>query len=342
MRSFISQKEPGSSTKNSTFFKESNQSFLETNTPFFHAPNTIQRTIGDTNDLSSPRFKGDAELEACFDGEKIIKKDSKNNIESVQKIQQALVDAGFPLPQFGADGKFGNETKAAVKEFQRQSGLEAKELDGEVGRITLSRLDSRFSGASSKKVERTCESGIKTVKVDVAMMKNATGNPANDIAFANQVFGDCCIRFEIGTQVTVPPSLSDSLLGGDTDLVMGSRCGTPSAEDLNTFLTVTSLFGLTNPIIAFYVDTLHEGTERLRGVAISALCAKGAMAPMQGMMAIASAIDARTFPHELAHILMNTFEDHRVTENNLQHISAGATGEKIAPVQCAIMYTRAP
>ena len=39
---------------------------------------------------------------------------------------------------------------------------------------------------------------------------------------------------------------------------------------------------------------------------------------------------------------MNTFEDHRVTENNLQHISAGATGEKIAPVQCAIMYTRAP
>ena len=56
MRSFISQKEPGSPTKNSTFFKESNQSFLETNTPFFHAPNTIQRTIGDTNDLSYAPF----------------------------------------------------------------------------------------------------------------------------------------------------------------------------------------------------------------------------------------------------------------------------------------------
>jgi hypothetical protein len=88
------------------------------------------------------------------------------------------------------------------------------------------------------------------------------------------------------------------------------------------------------------VDTLHEGAERERGISVSALCATGPRAPMQGMISIASGVDARTFPHEIAHVLMNTFADHNVTENNLQHISAGATGEAIAKVQCDIMYTR--
>ncbi len=298
----------------------------------------IQRTIGDDLDLSSPRFKGDAELEACFDGEKIIRFGSRG--EHVRKIQQALIDAGFPLAKFGADAIYGAETKAAVKEFQKQSGLDFSNQDGEVGPITMSRLDSRFTGSSASTVEHTCESGLKTITIDFAMMKGSTGNPASDIAFANTVFSNCCIEFKMGTQVTIPDSLSDSLLGGDTDLLMAG-CGAVSAEDLNTFLTISSLFGLTNPIIAFYVGTLHEGTNRLGGVAVSGLCATGPRTPMQGMIAIANDVDSKTFPHELAHVLMNAFSDHRVTADNLQHVSAGSTGVNIAPVQCAIMYTRA-
>ena len=297
----------------------------------------IQRTIGDANDLSSPRFKGDVDLEAVFDQEKVIRFGSKG--AAVRKIQQALIDAGFPLPKFGADSIFGNETKTAVKEFQKQSGLDFSQQDGDVGPITLSRLDSRFTGASANTVEQTCDSGIKTLTIDFAMMRGATGNPANDIAFANTVFRNCCIEFRLGTQVNIPDSLSNSLLGGDTDLLMAD-CGAVSSEDLITFLTATSLFGLSNSIIAFYVDTLHEGTTRLRGDSISGLCATGPRAPMQGMIAISNGVDARTFPHELAHILMNAFADHSVTENNLQHVSSGATGENISPVQCAIMYTR--
>jgi hypothetical protein len=300
-------------------------------------PKKIQRTIGDDNDLSSPRFKGDVDLEACFDGEKIIRFGSRG--EPVRKIQLALIDAGFPLPTFGADSIFGAETKAAVKEFQKQAGLDFRNQDGEVGPITLSRLDSRFTGSSANTTEHTCESGIKTVTIDFAMMKGATGNPAQDIAFANSVFSGCCIEFRMGTQVSISDSLSDSLLGGDTDLLM-EGCGAVSAEDLNTFLTVSSLFGLTNPIIAFYVGTLHEGTNRLQGVAVSGLCATGPRSPMQGMIAIANDVENKTFPHELAHILMNAFADHRVTADNLQHVSRGSTGVNIAPVQCAIMYTR--
>ena len=235
---------------------------------------------------------------------------------------------------------FGQETKAAVREFQRQSGLEAAQLDGDIGPITMSRLDSRFTGASAAKVEKPCESGIKTVIIDAVMMKGASGNPAADIAFANTVFSSCCIRFQLGTQVTMPAVLSDALMGGDTDFLVGD-CGQVSTEDLPAFIAVTSLFGLTHPVIAFYVDTLHQTNgDRLRGVSVSPLCATGPRAPMNGMMSIANGADARTFPHEVAHILMNTFADHRVTAENLQHISTGAQGEKIAPVQCAIMYTR--
>ncbi|PWT95624.1 MAG: hypothetical protein C5B52_17400 [Bacteroidetes bacterium] len=299
---------------------------------------SIQRTIGDTHDLVSPRFKGDTDLEACFDGEKIIRKPIEG--EFVKKIQQALVDAGFPLPKFGVDGKFGDETKAAVKEFQKQSGLEAAQQDGEVGPITMSRLDSRFSGSSAKTVEKTCENGIKTVTIDFVKMKGSNGNSATDLAFANNVFKDCCIQFAAGTEVTMPDTLSDSVLGGDTDLNV-APCNAVSSEDLITFLTATSLFGLTNKIIVFYVETLHQGTERLGGDSTSQLCATGPRAPMQGMVEVANGAPSRTFPHELAHILMSTFEDHKVTEDNLQHTSGGAKGEKIAPVQCAIMYTRA-
>ena len=299
---------------------------------------SIQRTIGDTNDLSSPRFKGNVDLEACFDGEKIIK--SGANGDHVRLIQQALIDAGFPLPKFGADGKYGNETAGAVREFQKQSGLEFAQQDGQVGPNTMSRLDSRFTGASSVAVEKPCEKGMKTINVDFVKMKGATGSPSRDIAFANSVYKKCCVQFAIGKEVTVPDSVSDTLLGEDTDFLVGD-CDTVSSEDLVTFTTTSSLFGLSGPIIAIYVDTLHKGTGRLAGDSVSGLCATGPRKPMEGMVSVANGADSRTLPHELAHVLMNTFADHRVTKDNLQHISDGGTGENIAPVQCAIMYTRA-
>ncbi len=298
----------------------------------------VQKTIGDGLDLSSPRFKGDPDLEACFDDEKIIRVGSRGLF--VAKVQRALVDAGFNLPIFGVDGEFGQETKAAVREFQRQSGLEAKQLDGEIGSTTMSRLDSRFTGASATKVQKTCEVGIKTVTIDVVMMKGATGNPTTDIAFANSVFNSCCIQFRLGKQVTMPANLSDFLMGGDTDFLVGD-CGAVSAEDLTTFLTATQLFGLTNPIKAFYINTLHNTAGRqIRGQSVSPLCGTGPRAPMTGMMSIANGAGGRTFPHELAHILMNTFGDHSETADNVQHVSKGSTGAKLAPVQCAIMYSR--
>jgi peptidoglycan hydrolase-like protein with peptidoglycan-binding domain len=97
----------------------------------------LQRTIGDGHDLQSARFAGDEVLEACFDGERTLRVGSRG--EAVQKIQQALIDAGFPLPKFGADGDFGAETQTSLQNFQRENGLEA---DGIVGPNTMGSLDT--------------------------------------------------------------------------------------------------------------------------------------------------------------------------------------------------------
>ena len=43
----------------------------------------------------------------------------------VQALQEQLLDLGYELPEFGADGEFGSETKSALQTFQLEHGLES-------------------------------------------------------------------------------------------------------------------------------------------------------------------------------------------------------------------------
>ena len=56
----------------------------------------------------------------------------------VTLLQTMLIQRGYPLPKYGADGKFGNETLNAVKEFQKNNGLT---VDGVVGESTWNALE---------------------------------------------------------------------------------------------------------------------------------------------------------------------------------------------------------
>ena len=66
-----------------------------------------------------------------------LRKGSKG--EYVTVLQTMLLNRGYVLPKYGADGDFGNETVEAVKSFQRDWGLTE---DGVVGEKTWAMLES--------------------------------------------------------------------------------------------------------------------------------------------------------------------------------------------------------
>lgn len=68
-----------------------------------------------------------------------IKKGSKGNL--VCLAQQKLIQKGYKLPKFGADGYFGDETEKAVRELQKDTGLV---VDGIIGPKTWSILNSNY------------------------------------------------------------------------------------------------------------------------------------------------------------------------------------------------------
>ena len=85
-------------------------------------------TIGDGHDLKSPRFAGDEVLEACYDNERFLQRGDSGS--AVEKVQQALIFLGFPVPEVGANGIFGDETELAVRSYQEARGLK---VDGVIG-----------------------------------------------------------------------------------------------------------------------------------------------------------------------------------------------------------------
>lgn len=58
--------------------------------------------------------------------------------EDVKKLQEQLIKLGYSLPNYGADGDFGNETDLAVRKFQAKNGLK---VDGIVGKNTQAVID---------------------------------------------------------------------------------------------------------------------------------------------------------------------------------------------------------
>ena len=110
---------------------------------------TIQRQLGVGRDLKSARFSGDPVLERVFDGQIEIGNTAGRTRtgRAVRLIQESLLDQNYALPNFGADGKFGNETEAAVRQFQIDAG--ATVLDGIINEETMRLLDMHDSGATA-------------------------------------------------------------------------------------------------------------------------------------------------------------------------------------------------
>jgi hypothetical protein len=61
--------------------------------------------------------------------------------QNVQNAQNKLIEKGFNLPRFGADCRFGSETKNAVKSFQSKNSLP------QTGKIDQATHDKLFGAA---------------------------------------------------------------------------------------------------------------------------------------------------------------------------------------------------
>lgn len=94
----------------------------------------------DNHNLQSERFRGDDRLENIFDGKQEQFLRSGSTGEAVAKVQQTLIELGFPLPKFGADGSFGDETGRAVSKFKAENGISPS--DPVVGSKTIGALDA--------------------------------------------------------------------------------------------------------------------------------------------------------------------------------------------------------
>lgn len=78
------------------------------------------------SELRSTRFAGDSDLTNVLNGGLRLAAAGTSPFPApvlssgptIQKVQQALIDIGYPLPMFGADGTFGSEMGAAVVKFK--------------------------------------------------------------------------------------------------------------------------------------------------------------------------------------------------------------------------------
>ncbi len=55
----------------------------------------------------------------------------------MREMQEALMERGYDLGKWGADGIFGKQTMKAVKAFQGDCGLKT---DGIIGPLTMGKL----------------------------------------------------------------------------------------------------------------------------------------------------------------------------------------------------------
>jgi hypothetical protein len=129
-------------------------------TDIWYAPARPRRRGAEAEDelgaplLASALFSGDPQLEAVAAGRLRLGRRGDppypapilSRGTGVAKVQQALLEVGYPLPHFGVDGRYGNETYGAVYGFKRDRGIRTVSgyLDGILGPATIIRLDAQL------------------------------------------------------------------------------------------------------------------------------------------------------------------------------------------------------
>lgn len=82
-------------------------------------------------------------------GSRLLKRGSKG--DDVERLQRILIELGYDLGFYGADGDYGSKTENAVKQLQRRTQIQ---VDGKYGSIThkalMGLLDDREKGGNAE------------------------------------------------------------------------------------------------------------------------------------------------------------------------------------------------
>lgn len=82
-----------------------------------------------------------AQTQTGGSGTMILRRGSKGI--NVREYQEKLIELGYDLGRWGADGDFGTDTYNAVVKFQREHGLD---IDGEIGPLTAAAIEEALGG----------------------------------------------------------------------------------------------------------------------------------------------------------------------------------------------------
>ena len=114
-------------------------------------------------------------------GERIL----RNGMEGsdVKAMQEALIQLGYDLGRWGADGDFGDATELALEKFQKDQSLE---VDGEYGPKSHAAMKTALDNVG-KTVDKTRSVKIVGGNCYVRSAPNTTGNKLG-VAKAGEVF----------------------------------------------------------------------------------------------------------------------------------------------------------
>jgi len=308
----------------------------------------LQRTIGDGYDLTAARFAGDVILEAVYDNERLLQVGNRG--PAVVKLQQALIDAGFPLPRFGADGIFGAETKAAVEGFQRASGLAGgdirKGFDGIVGPTTMGWLDQRFSAGptpagTTPRATPGCPT-IKTVNIDIISLDGGRPGALQELDRANSIFNQCCVKFALSGGGSLGDERTRELLGDDKALHINPRCGgDPTIEEIGMINGAAAELNLSGRIRVFYVGSITPRSTPMGDTdafSVPPFCATGFGPALRNMAVITNTASERGLAHEFGHILRNDSVHWDDDPTALMSPAGPTPGERLTPNDCGVIF----
>jgi peptidoglycan hydrolase-like protein with peptidoglycan-binding domain len=249
--------------------------------------------------LRSPRFVSNERLRRAAENSPVVAKGETG--ESVRILQQALIDLGFPLPistrKYGSpDGVFGDETKGAVRDFQKKFSLS---VDGTVGRQTMAKLDELLPGAGA--VLPPLPRGGFTHKVRLHLRSIAMPKvpEMTQLKVMEKVYAQYAIKIEMASGESVGFDTQGAPL---TLTVIDGDCKWDQLSDEQRFLQdlgdKQSVWP--NDITVYYAPTLRERDgSTLQGCA-------GSLPQRPAVMIADDAVDKTTMAHEVGHILLGS------------------------------------